>query len=63
MICWFCSRPLGASDIKRKKECVEPNEIKQTEYLCINCGSLYVVSERKVHGPTVEKFNKNVPSA
>jgi len=61
MICWICKRVMATTDIKNQKECSTPNQIKQTEYVCVNCGSHYVVSERWIGGPTKGDFEKNKP--
>ena len=60
MICWECKRVMGSTDITQERQCTEPKELKQTEYRCGSCGSVYVVTEHKIHGPIHASFVKNV---
>ena len=58
MICWTCKRVFGLTDARQH---TEAENLRQTEYKCTNCGTIYLVSERRLNGPAVAEFVVNEP--
>lgn len=58
MMCWFCNRIFGKTDITGG---ASSPALNQTTYGCINCGAEFLVSEKVLREPTVVDYVKNEP--